>query len=382
MTARPLRAVLSALGIAIGIGAMVAVVGISGSSRQGLLDQLARLGTNLLRAAPGRTLFGDNATLPDQAEGMVARIAPVRSVTATGQTSVTVRRTGIQGPEWTGGIVVAAARTNLLGTIGGTVRAGRFLDAANGRYPAVVLGALAAQRLGLEPADLDRLGHPVQVWIGDRYFTVVGILDPVPLAPEIDRSALVGWPAAQRYLGFDGHPTTLYERSTDETVNDVHTVLAATVNPAHPDEVDVSRPSDALAAQAAVKGNYTALFLGLGAVALLVGGVGVANTMVISVLERRQEIGLRRALGASRRQIRGQFLAESVLLSGLGGLAGVLLGLAVTAGYATSQGWPVAVSPAVLAAGLALAGLVGAAAGAYPAGRAARLTPTEALTTA
>jgi len=376
MRTRPVRAVLSALGIAIGVAAMVAVLAIPQSSAKALHDQLSALGTNLLTAGPGQTLFGENATLPDEAVAMAKRIGPVTAASGTGKTGQSVRRTDKISTAETSGLGVYAARPDLLGVLGGKVRTGRFLEAANQNYPVVVLGSVAAARLGIDHLDP---AQPRQVWIGGRWFTVVGILDPMPLAPEIERSALVGWDVAKQLLGFDGHSSTVYVRAEESQVDSVRSVLAATLNPKAPNEVDVRRPSEALAAQKLTDTTYSALFLGLGGVALLVGGVGVANTMVISVLERRREIGLRRALGATKRQIRGQFLAESVLLSGLGGLAGVLAGVLVTAGYALSQGWPAVLPFGALAGGVGVAALVGAIAGAYPAVRAARLAPTQAL---
>jgi putative ABC transport system permease protein len=375
LRARPLRAVLSALGIAIGIAAMVAVVGISASSRAELDRLLDALGTNLLTAGPGSTLFGEQATLPDESVAMVRRIGLVETVTAIGQLpEAKVYRTDrIPAPQ-SSGIGVYAVRTDLLATVGATVASGTWLNDATARYPAVVLGARAAERLGLGTVNED-----TQIWLGGQWFTVIGILDPVRLVPRLDLGALIGWPAGQRYLGFDGDITTLYIRTDPNAVEAVRALLARTVNPERPNEVDVSRPSDALAAQAAAETTFTGLLLGLGAVALLVGGIGVANTMVISVLERRAEIGLRRAQGASRGHIRIQFLSEALLLSVLGGGAGILLGSGVTAVYATVQGWPTVVPAWVMVGGITATLVIGGVAGLFPAIRAARVAPTEAL---
>ncbi|RBQ19074.1 ABC transporter permease [Spongiactinospora rosea] len=372
---RPTRALLSALGIAIGIAAMVAVVGITSSSRAELDRTLASLGTNLLTVAPGTTFTGAQAELPLQAEAMVGRIAPVQAVSAVGMVEqAKVYRTGKIPPVQTNGLAAYAARTNLLGAVGARLGSGAWLNDATGAYPATVLGALAAERLGI-----GRAGPDVQVLIGGRWFTVIGVLRPAPLAPELDTAALVGWRAAERELGFDGHATTVYTRSRISQVEAVRAVLGATANPQDPNEVEVSRPSDALAAKQAADEAFTGLLLGLGAVALLVGGVGVANTMVISVLERRGEIGLRRSLGATRGQVRTQFLTESLLLSALGGAAGAMLGAVVTAGYALPAGLPVVVPGWAVAGGLAATLAIGSLAGLYPAIRASRLSPTEAL---
>jgi putative ABC transport system permease protein len=363
LRARPLRVVLSALGIAIGIAAMAAVVGISTSSRAKLDRLLDSLGTNLLTAGPGQTLFGEQAALPNESVAMVRRMGQAESVTAIGllPEAKVYRTNKIPAPQ-SGGIGAYAVRTDLLDTVGGKVTSGIWLNDATGQYPAVVLGATTAQILGLPTVSRD-----IQIWLGGRWFTVIGILDPVPLAPELDLGALIGWPAAQGYLAFSSDITTLYVRTDPHAVEAVSRLLARTVNPAQPNEVDVSRPSDALATQAAAETTFTGLLLGLGAVALLVGGIGVANTMVISVLERRAEIGLRRSLGATRGHIRIQFLAESLLLSALGGGAGILLGSGVTAVYATLQGWPTVVPAWVIAGGITAALIIGAVAGLYPA---------------
>ncbi|WP_329100750.1 ABC transporter permease [Micromonospora sp. NBC_01699] len=377
--ARPARTVLAALGIAIGIAALIAVIGIPASNQAAVRAGLAALGPNLLTVTPGQDVVTRQpATLPPESVLMISHIAPVRGASAVGYTSATVRRSDRVPERETNGLAVAAARLDLLSVLETTTRAGVFLDAATERYPVVVLGSRASELLGIEP----RPGQPAPpVWIGDRWFTTIGVLASLPLAPEIDNSVLVGWPAAQSYLGFDGLPEKIFVRTDDAAVDDVRAVLGRTANPQRPDEVLVSRPSDALAAQRLVERAYSSLFLGLGAVALLVGGIGVANTMIISVLERRREIGLRRALGASRRHVAGQFLAESVLLTGIGGGLGLLFGTAVTAGYAVHERWPAVLPPQALLGGIGIAIVTGVLAGVYPAVRAAWLAPTEALAT-
>jgi putative ABC transport system permease protein len=373
LRSRPLRIVLSALGIAIGVAAMLSVVAISASSRAGLDRDLDALGTNLLTAAPGQTFSNKNAKLPPQSLVTVGRIGAVRQVSATGALAAAVYRSEYIPAGETGSLQVQAAQPTLLSTLDGVMAEGRWLSSAPDG-PVVVLGSLAAQRLGIE-----RPGP--NVWLGAQWYTVVGILRPIALAPEIDRSALVGWSAAKRLLHFDGSPTTIYTRSDKPSVEAVRGVLAATINPESPNEVKVSRPSDALAAARRSDAALNELLLGLGAVALLVGGVGVANTMVISVLERRGEIGLRRALGARRGQIRLQFLAESMLLAALGGATGLVTGALVSAGYATFRHWPPVLPVWALGAGFSTTVVVGAIAGWYPAARAARMPPTQALTT-
>ena len=374
---RRLRSILSALGIVIGIGAMVAVLGLSESSKSDLLSQLDRLGTNMLQVEAGTGIGLGPGTLPDESPSMVGRIGPVESVGSVSDVAdVRVYRTDYVPSGQTSGLSVSAVNVGLLDTLQGTMADGVCLDEVPYDYPVTVLGSVAAERLGV--IDLD---PSVRVQIGGEWFAVVGILDPLELSPDLDRAALVSEEAAREFLQVELVPSTLFVRVDTDDIDVVRGVLPATVNPENPDQVEVTRPSDALEAREAAESALTNLFLGLGAVALLVGGVGIANVMVISVLERRGEIGLRRALGATRRHISVQFLGESLLLSAIGGVGGVILGSAVTAGWAATQGWGILVPSVAIVGGLVAAIGIGALSGLYPAMRAARVSPTDALRT-
>ncbi len=379
---RKLRAGLSALGIAIGVAAIVAVLGLSSSSAAGLNAEIAALGTNLLTVQPTQSQSGATAGLPTAAQGMIARLPGVYQVQSTGATNASVYRSPLIPAGNSNGLSVDAATTALPEASGASVTQGEFLNAATEREPVCVLGAAAAQLLGI-----DRVFPGERVWItgtgangnGSMWLYVVGILSPDAVSPDVDSSVLVGYPFAENYLSFNGSPSTIYVKATDNRVNAVFNLLADQADPQSPFNVDVSQPSDALVAQADARAAFNTLFLGLGAVALLVGAIGVANIMVIAVLERRSEIGLRRALGATRRHIRIQFLAEAIALSVAGGVAGIIAGAAATAIYARSRGWATVIPADAWTGGLAAAILIGALAGLLPAIRAARLSPTQAL---
>jgi putative ABC transport system permease protein len=381
LRARKLRAILPALAIAVGTAAVVSVLGVTRSSESQLLTQIDRLGTNLLTVASGQDISGQEAGLPPEASGMIARVSGVSHVAPTTQfPSLATFRTDKMPVYETNGLDVRACDPALLATLSGQMHTGAFLNAATSRYPVAVLGFQAARALGIA-----RLGQPTRIWAaapGGRtghWLTVIGILGPLQLAPEIDRSVLVGFPLAHRIFGYDGHPSRIYVRTVTGQTEQAAALLAPSAWPDHPGQVQVSRPSHALTARIAVQNSGTALFLGLGAIAILAGGLGIANVMVISVLERRPEIGLRRTLGATRAHVGGQFLLEALVLSAFGGLAGVMIGAAVTFGVARLRGWPPLIPWLTVWGGLGTAVLAGTVAGLYPALRAARMSPADAL---
>ncbi len=372
--ARKMRTVLSALGVSIGIAALVGVLGLSESSKSALLDEISALGTNLLTVEPGSGFGGGDAALPETALDAIDRIPTVTSAAAVWEVNEPVYRTEYVDEGLTGGIGVVATSTNLVETLNGTVVEGNFPTEGNSAYPVAAVGAVAAERLGIRNLD-----QPTFVLVGDHYVEVIGILNEFPLAADLDRSVIIGQQAAADFYDATESPTVIFARVIEGSVDETRAVLSANADPENPEEVTVSRPSDALEAQAAADDALTTLFLGLGAVALLVGGIGIANVMVIAVIERRGEIGLRRALGATQAHIRRQFLTEAVILSVLGGLAGVGIGIAATYLYAVTQGWRVIIPSEAAFGGFLAAIVIGAVAGLYPAVRAARLSPVEAL---
>ena len=371
---RKLRSALSALGITIGIAAVVGVLGLSASGNADLIRELDSLGTNLLTIEAVQGFGAEEASLPDGAAAMLRRITPVYEVSSVTRISGQVFRNNLIEDGRTKGITIIASDLNLLQSQRGSMQNGYFLNELNSTYPVVVLGSVAAERLGIQDTTDSKL-----LWIGQEWFSLIGIMNPLPLAADLDRAAIIGYGAAEEYFGHDGQVDTIYVRAYPEHVEDVRSVMPATVNPENPEEVQVSRASDVLEARAVANSTFTNLFMGLGAVALLVGGIGIANVMVIAVIERRSEIGLRRAIGATKLHIGVQFITESLLLACVGGAMGIIVGMIVTAVYASTQGWYIVIPQSAIYIGIGSSVLIGGVAGFYPAMRAANMSPTEAL---
>ncbi|KQR24648.1 peptide ABC transporter permease [Agreia sp. Leaf335] len=369
---RPLRAVLSAIGVAIGIATLVTVTAVPASSQAALDKTLTALGADLLRADPRAGVDGELVPFPAEAVGMLERIGTVTGAASVGNTHAPVRSNELRSyPE--SGVTTLAVRGDFVGVLRADVTSGRWLDGSD--LPTAVLGIDAAERLGL--AELP--DRPVTIDVGGVAFTVVGVLAETPLSADLQSAVLVEDAAAQRWLGFDGAPTAAYVTGIEASIEALRPVVAATLSPDASGLVQVSRPSAVLAAKEAARDSFDGLFLALAAVALVIGGIGIANTMFVSVLERRREIGLRRALGAHRGQIQAQFLVEAIVLCALGGAAGVLLGLLGTAAWSGHQGWPLVVPLQTVLYGIAASLCTGAVAGLAPSVRAARQSPTAAL---
>jgi len=371
--ARRGRAALTSIGIGIGIAAIVAVTGISASGRADLLATLESLGTNLIKASPQAGFFGTQEKLPDGVVGMVERIGPVEEVTSTTQTDLIVRRSDFISEFEGGGISTIVTSPELLQVVGGNLIEGRFIQDGLSNIPVTVLGSVTASRLGI-----NTLETPTKILIGNEWFGVVGILDELKIHPDLDRSVFIGYGVAKTLFDIDKEPTTIYVRANPTYIEDVVEVIAPSMNPENPDQVQVSRPSDALEAQEAADAALQ-ITSWLGSVALLVGGVAIANVMVMSVLERRMEIGVRRSIGATRKEIRYQFLLESIVLSGIGGLVGVVLGTGVTLGYTNYTDIVFSIPVSQVLGAILLALLIGAISGVYPAIKASKIQPAEAV---
>jgi putative ABC transport system permease protein len=377
LTARKVRTFLIMLGPIVGVAAMVGAVGLTESAKGDLKQKLSKLGTNLIIAQAGGTFGSQNPTFPDDAVHRVSAVSTVTSAAATTNLSNVTAIPTEGGADYYQAfpVPVRAADIDLPSVLSVPLIDGRWLTKADTTLhtPAAVLGAGLAKQYGY------LRGENRTIKLNDTDFGVVGVLGPVALDPDLDNAVFITQWAAKHYFATDGNPNQLYVRSKTGDTQETADAIPTAINLGGPDEVSTKVPSDVLqaASQADKTLQQTALFAGL--LALAVGGLGIANVMSISVIQRSSEIGIRRAVGHSRSKIAAQFLLESLFVGVFGGLLGAALGVGIV--YLVSQfaGWVVVINYHKIPIWMALALAVSVAAGLYPSIKAARLEPLETL---
>ena len=378
LTSRKLRTALTALGISIGIASLISIQGITEANQAAARAEIDALGSDFLFITPGTGITEEAELLPYAPATLDSHISDLEYVAALYPVDARARRNELIPEAQTGGVTISAitsADLDLLEPVNGSVQFGRFHDPTSVEVPAVVLGSLAAERLGIRHLT----GHPT-INISGTNFSVIGVLDEFEiLNTDLNRTAIIGLNVAANLFETPDNPGAIYAQVQPEQLDDVRELIPAQANPFAPGEVAVSRPTEALEIREVIDETFARILQSLALIVLAVGGIGIANIMVISVIERRGEIGLRRSLGATRKHIASQFIIESTVLSLLGGVLGVAIGVAIVIGYAQYKDFDLIIPWFWLTIGVGAAFVLGALAGLYPAWRASRLDPAEAV---
>ena len=377
LTARKVRTLLIMLGPIVGVAAMVGAVGLTESAKGDLKAKLGKLGTNLIIAQAGGTFGSQNPTFPADAVQRAKALSTVTSAAATTNLSsvIAVPTEGSSDFYQSFPVPVRAADTDLPSVLAVPMVDGRWLNSSDSKLHTVsaVLGAgIAKQYAYLR-------GESRTIRLNDTNFGVVGVLAPVALDPDLDNAVFITQWAAKHYFATDGKPNQLYIRSTNGTTQATADAIPTAINLGGPEQVSTKVPSDVLqaASQADKTLQQTALFAGL--LALAVGGLGIANVMSISVIQRSSEIGIRRVVGHSRSKIGSQFLLESLFVGVLGGILGAALGIGIVYLVSAFANWVVVINYHKIPIWMTLALIVSVGAGLYPSIKAARLEPLETL---
>lgn len=380
LRARVLRSLFMAVGAAVGVGVVVGAQGTLLSAKGDLRASLDELGTNLLVIRAGEGSTPQIPRLPANVSQRVSGITTVESVAWTAAVdqvpAVLPRVAGHDLGQVSARVLIASPE--ILEVLRLDLAAGRFLTEADdgSALTAAVIGPAVAGALGIDNA----AEHSLEIAGVD--FAIVGILAPSELAPELDSSVIIPASTADRRFGSAATPTTLYVRTEPSQVVETAAVLPLAIGYGGPDaRPTVSVATELLQARATVDRNQQAVLFGVGALALLVGSFGVVNTLHIALLERRSEVGLRRALGQQRGVVGAQFVLEA----GLIGAAGAVLGAAAATSFvvvlAERREWVVQLDIPLTLAAVGAATVISAGAGLGVARKAARLDPLDALRT-
>jgi putative ABC transport system permease protein len=387
MAANPLRSLLTMLGVIIGVGSVIAMIAIGQGARQATTQQVQALGSNLL------TVFAGVARTAG-----VARLDPVQTLTLEDAEAIRKEVPQVVGvsPEFSrqAQVVFRGENTNTR-VVGVTtdypsVRnfrpgVGEFFTSNDMRARAKValVGQSVVNRLF---PDTDPMGQ--QIKIRGITFTVIGVMEEKGATSFLDRDDIVLVPltTAQRRLFGVRHVSSIQVQVSSEeemvAAQEAVTQVLRTrhrLNPSQEDDFTIRSQADILQVLTGVAQTMTVLLGGIAAVSLIVGGIGIMNIMLVSVTERTREIGIRKAVGARRRDVLLQFLVESVALSVTGGVIGVGLGVVGSRLINQFAGWATLVSVQAIVLAFSFAVIVGVFFGLYPAQRAARLDPIEAL---
>jgi putative ABC transport system permease protein len=377
LRARKIRTLLIMLGPIIGVAAMVSAVGLTESAKGALQAQLSQLGTNLIIAQAGGSFGSQNPTFPSDAVERVENVSTVTSASATTNLSgvIALPIKGASTYYEAFPVPVRAADDSLPSVLGVPMVSGRWLDSADTQLHtlSVVLGEGIAKQYGYLS------GESRTISLNGTNFGVVGVLGPVPLDPELDNAAFLTQWAAQNIFHTSGEPNQLYIRSQPNATQATAAVIPTAISLGGSVQTSTQIPSDVLQAQAQANKTLQEVALLAGLLALTVGGIGIANVMSISVIQRSPEIGIRRAVGHSRSKIGAQFLLESLFVGVIGGLLGAVLGVVIVYTVSAFAGWVVVIDYAEIPVWMGLALLVSITAGLYPSIKAARLEPLETL---
>ena len=378
LVARKMRTALLLLGPMIGVAAIIAAVGLTDSAKGDLKRKVAELGTNLIEATAASSFGTSDPTLPEDAVERARTVVDVESVSAVVElTNVVVTPyEAVREFFETVPVPVLAADDALPAVLEVPLVSGRWIDEfdeVSGARSAVI-GIGLAREFEVLP------GEVRSIVLGDHEYAVVGVLDSVELEPAFDNAVFIPFSAADEdFVADDILQNKLYVRAREGTEDTTAEALKVAVNLGGPDEISTELKSEALELASQSDRQLQLIVVAMGLLAIVVGGIGIANVMSISVIQRSAEIGIRRALGHTRGTIAAQFLLEAVVVGVLGGILGVAVGVAAIGVGVVAAGWVFTLQPILVPAGIAIAVVISVFAGLSPAVRAARLEPLETL---